>query len=116
MARTSAGSAGSASGPAGLLEALDALQGHGAGLLVVAKRERLARDVMKAGAIEVAASSRSARVVSADGVAEGADPTAILLRQLLDSFAQFERVRPSSGRGNSGVLGCLSVQSARSLR
>jgi DNA invertase Pin-like site-specific DNA recombinase len=57
----------------------------------VAKRDRLARDVLKAGAIEVAASSRGARVVSADGVAEGTDPTAILLRQLLDSFAQFER-------------------------
>jgi DNA invertase Pin-like site-specific DNA recombinase len=74
-----------------LMAALEALGEHGAGLLVVAKRDRLARDVLKAGAIEVAVSSRGARVVSADGVAEGADPTAILLRQLLDSFAQFER-------------------------
>jgi len=75
----------------GLMAALDALGEHRAGLLVVAKRDRLARDVLKAGAIEAAAAARGARVVSADGVAEGTDPTAILLRQLLDSFAQFER-------------------------
>ena len=59
--------------------------------MVVAKRDRLARNVLKAGAIEAAAAARGARVVSADGVADGTDPTAILLRQLLDSFAQFER-------------------------
>src|SRR3974390_485531 len=75
----------------GLLDALEALRASGAGLLVVAKRDRLARDVLKAGAIEAAAAAPRARVVSADGVAEGTDPTAILLRQLLDSFAQFER-------------------------
>jgi site-specific DNA recombinase len=74
-----------------LLSALEELGKRGAGLLVVAKRDRLARDVLKAGAIEAAAAARGARVVSADGVADGSDPTAILLRQLLDSFAQFER-------------------------
>jgi site-specific DNA recombinase len=74
-----------------LLAALEALVHCRAGQLVVAKRDRLARDVLEAGAIEAAAASRGARVVSADGVADGNDPTTILLRQLLDSFAQFER-------------------------
>jgi len=56
-------------------------QVHGAGLLMTAKRDRLARDVLKAGAIQAAAAARG----------DGAEPTAILLRQLLDTFAQFER-------------------------
>jgi DNA invertase Pin-like site-specific DNA recombinase len=38
-----------------LLAALDVLRDERVGLLVVAKRDRLARDVLKAGAIEAAA-------------------------------------------------------------
>src|SRR5689334_13750571 len=36
----------------GLLAAVGALEAHGAGLLVVAKRDRLARDVVKAAMVE----------------------------------------------------------------
>ncbi|HTP29070.1 MAG TPA: recombinase family protein [Anaeromyxobacteraceae bacterium] len=75
----------------GLMAALDDLAAHRAGLLVVAKRDRLARDLLKAGAIEAMATARGGRVVSADGAADGNDPTAVLMRQLLDAFAQFER-------------------------
>src|SRR5262249_28251130 len=54
-----------------LLLALDDLAVHRAGLLVVLRRDRLARDVVKASAIEAAAISRGARIVTADGSAEG---------------------------------------------
>jgi DNA invertase Pin-like site-specific DNA recombinase len=74
-----------------LLAALDDLEQHRAALLVVAKRDRLARDVLKAGAIEAATVARGARVVSADGVADGDDPAAKMLRSMLDVFAAFER-------------------------
>lgn len=75
----------------GLMAALDALRDERAGLLVVAKRDRLARDVLKAGAIEAAAVARGACVVSADGAADGSDPMAVAMRQLLDVFSQLER-------------------------
>ena len=66
----------------GLRAALDAIEEHSAGLLVVAKRDRLARDVVVAGAIEVQVMVRGARVVSADGTADGDDPMAVAMRQL----------------------------------
>ena len=72
----------------GALEDLGRLD---AGIPVVAKRDRLARDVLIVGAIEAAAASRGARVVSADGVADGDEPAALLMGHLLDAFAQFER-------------------------
>jgi DNA invertase Pin-like site-specific DNA recombinase len=74
-----------------LLAALDALAEHGAGLFVVAKRDRLARDIMIAAAIERLAERAGARIVSADGVGEGNDPAAALLRGMVDLFAAYER-------------------------
>lgn len=76
-----------------LMEALAALREQGAGLLVVAKRDRLARDVMKAAMAEQLAAEAGARVVSADGVGEGAEPEDALLRTIVDAFAQYERAR-----------------------
>lgn len=78
----------------GLLAALAALEEHNAGALVVAKRDRLARDVMVAAMVEAAAARVGARVVSAAGEgtdgAEG-DPTGLLMRRLVDAFAEYER-------------------------
>lgn len=76
-----------------LLAALDALETHGAGLLVVAKRDRLARDVVLAAMIERLAARASARVVSAagEGSDEGDDPSALLMRRMVDAFAEYER-------------------------
>lgn len=75
---------------AGLLSALDALASESAGLLVVAKRDRLARDVVEAAMIERLAQKCGARVVSANGgnqdTAEGE-----LMRGIMDLFAQYER-------------------------
>ena len=75
----------------GLLAALDALDTHGAGVLVVAKRDRLARDVLTAALVERLCERKGARVVAADGVANGDGPEAALMRALLDAFAAYER-------------------------
>lgn len=73
-----------------LLAALDAL-GRG-DTLIVAKRDRLGRDVLNVALLERLAERKGARIVSAAG--EGTDsqePTSILMRQIVDCFAQYER-------------------------
>lgn len=75
-----------------LLEALAALEAHGAGVLLVSKRCRLARDVVAAASIERIAARSGASVVSADGTGAGDGPEAQLMRTLIDAFAQYERM------------------------
>jgi DNA invertase Pin-like site-specific DNA recombinase len=76
----------------GLLAALADLSTHRAGLLVVAKRDRLARDVMAAAMIERMSADAGARVVSAAGEGTDAtDPAAMLMRRMVDAFAEYER-------------------------
>ena len=75
----------------GLMAALNDLSVHSAGMLVVAKRDRLARDVMKAAMVEASAEKVGARVVSAAGEGDGTDPAAQLMRTIVDAFAQYER-------------------------
>ena len=74
-----------------LADALGALRAHAAGLLVVAKRDRLARDVYLAAAIDRAVASSGSRVVSADGAANGDTPADAFMRSILDAAAQYER-------------------------
>lgn len=76
----------------GLMAALEDLKVHGAGLLVVAKRDRLARDVMKSAMAEARAESLGARIVSAAGEGDGTDPAAKLMRTIIDAFAEYERL------------------------
>jgi len=76
----------------GLMAALEDLRVHGAGLLVVAKRDRLARDVMKSAMAEARAESLGARIVSAAGEGDGTDPAAKLMRTIIDAFAEYERL------------------------
>jgi DNA invertase Pin-like site-specific DNA recombinase len=80
----------------GLMAALDDLGVHGAGSLVVAKRDRLARDVMKAAMVEARAEKVGARVVSTAGEGDGTDPAAQLMRTIVDAFAQYERAMIAS--------------------
>lgn len=75
----------------GLLAALDSVREHRAGVLVVTRRDRLARDVVIAATIERAAQRAGARVVSADGVGTGDSPAESFQRSILDAVAQFER-------------------------
>lgn len=75
----------------GLVTAFSKLRDRGAGLLVVAKRDRLARDVGVAAAIDRAAQQCGARVVSADGIGNGDDPAEQFMRRMLDAAAEYER-------------------------
>lgn len=58
----------------------------------MAKRDRLGRDVLNVAMFERLAERKGARVVSAAGEGTDADdPTSRLMRQIVDSFAEYER-------------------------
>ncbi len=76
----------------GLLAAIEDVARHGAGRLVCARRDRLARDVVVAGLIERLVEKSGARVCSADGTGDGDGPEAVLLRGITDVFAMYERL------------------------
>jgi DNA invertase Pin-like site-specific DNA recombinase len=95
----------------GLMAAVEAVRTHGAGLLVVAKRDRLARDVLTAALVERLCERVGARVVAADGTGNGDTPEAGLLRTLLDAFAAYERALI---RGRTKAA--LAVKKARGER
>ena len=77
----------------GMLAALADLAEQGAGLLLVAKRDRLAREPLTAAMIEAGAARTGARVMSAAGEGtDSDDPTAILMRRMVDAFAEYERL------------------------
>ncbi len=61
------------------------------GLLIIAKRDRLARDVLVAATIEAAVSRLGARVVSADGAGNGVEAADAFMRSVLDAVAAYER-------------------------
>jgi DNA invertase Pin-like site-specific DNA recombinase len=75
----------------GLIAALGELRAIGAGVLVVAKRDRLARDVGVAAAIERATEASGARVQSADGTGNGAEASDAFIRTIIDAAAAYER-------------------------
>lgn len=75
----------------GLIMALDDLRRRRAGVLLVARRDRLARDTLVAATIERLLERDGARVLVADGSANADGPEGALLRGVLDVFAAFER-------------------------
>jgi DNA invertase Pin-like site-specific DNA recombinase len=76
----------------GLLAAVTALRSAKAGVLLVAKRDRLARDVVKAALIERLVENGGAVVVSTAGEGSGDSPTDQLMRRIVDAFAEYERL------------------------
>lgn len=78
----------------GLLAAIEGLSQLGAGVLVLAKRDRLARDPVVAAMAERLAERCGARVASAagEGTEGGDDPAAVLMRRMVDVFAEYERL------------------------
>ena len=70
---------------------LDAINREGAGVLLVAKRDRLARDVIVGAVAERMAERLGARVLSADGTGNGDGPEHQLMRHLIDCIASYER-------------------------
>lgn len=75
----------------GLLAALAALRENNAGLLVAAKRDRIARDTVIAAMVEQAAQRAGATLATADGASDGVGPEGALMRGIVDVFAAYER-------------------------
>jgi DNA invertase Pin-like site-specific DNA recombinase len=74
----------------GLLAAVDELRKGD--VLLVAKRDRLGRDVVGVALIERLVARKGARIVSAAGEGTEQDgPTGELMRTIIDAFAQYER-------------------------
>jgi DNA invertase Pin-like site-specific DNA recombinase len=74
-----------------LSAAFTSVRRHAAGALVVAKRDRLARDAVVAAGVEDAARSAGARVISADGAGNGDAPADGFMRTIVDGAAEYER-------------------------
>src|SRR5580765_8299825 len=75
----------------GLQRAIAGLRASGAGFLLLAKRDRLARDVVIAAMVERAVAREGARLFSVDGIGNGDTPADLLMRTMLDGVAQFEK-------------------------
>ncbi len=61
--------------------------------LIVAKRDRLGRDPLVVAMIEATIARKGARIVSAAGERTDSDsPTDILMRRMVDAFAEYERL------------------------
>jgi DNA invertase Pin-like site-specific DNA recombinase len=95
----------------GLLAALAALRENGAGLLVAAKRDRIARDTVIAAMVEQAAGRAGATLTTADGSSDGAGPEGQLMRGIVDVFAAYER-----GVIKSRTRAALAVKRSRGER
>jgi DNA invertase Pin-like site-specific DNA recombinase len=61
--------------------------------LLVAKRDRLARDPLVMAMIESAVKRKGARIQSAAGEGtDGDDPGSVMMRRMIDAFAEYERL------------------------
>jgi DNA invertase Pin-like site-specific DNA recombinase len=75
----------------GLFAAVNALRRGD--VLLVAKRDRLGRDVVAVAMIERLVERKGCRILSAAGEGtEGTDASSILQRRILDAFAEYERL------------------------
>lgn len=73
-----------------LMEAINLLEKGD--VLLVAKRDRLGRDPIAVAMIEAAVQRKHAKTLSASGEGtENDDPSSILMRRMIDAFAEFER-------------------------
>jgi DNA invertase Pin-like site-specific DNA recombinase len=75
----------------GLMGALQAVEQGRASFIVAAKRDRIARDSMLAALVEREVERLGGEIVTADGAAEGSGPESVLMRRILDAFAEYER-------------------------
>jgi len=96
----------------GLLAAVQAVRDTGAGVLLAAKRCRVGRDMLAVAAIEHMVARIGARVETADGVGEGTDPAAALVRRILDCVSTWEvetiRARTKAALGAKRARGELA--------
>ncbi len=74
-----------------LVAALASLREYGAGVLVVAKRDRIARDLVLTAGVERAAAVAGAVVQSSAGEGNGSTPADEFMRGVIDSASRYER-------------------------
>lgn len=80
--------------------------------LIVAKRDRLGRDPLVVAMIEASVKRKGARIVSAAGEGTDSDsPTDILMRRMVDAFAEYERL--VIGARTKAALQAKKVRSER---
>lgn len=61
--------------------------------MLIAKRDRIGRDPIVNAMIERAVERKKARLISASGdTREDNDPSSILMRRMIDAFAEYERL------------------------
>lgn len=74
-----------------LIQALDCLQRGD--VFVVSKRDRIGRDPIVNAMIERAVERKKSKIVTASGdVRDDNDPSSILMRRMVDAFAEYERL------------------------
>jgi len=81
----------------GLLSAMDARSEHGAPVLLTAKCDRLARDVVVAAMVERLAERQGARVLTADGTGNTEGPKGMLMRGRIAHTNILSHASPSIG-------------------
>jgi DNA invertase Pin-like site-specific DNA recombinase len=80
--------------------------------LIVAKRDRLGRDPLVVAMIEASVKRKGARIVSAAGEGTDSDsPTDILMRRMVDAFAEYERL--VIGARTKAALGAMKSRGER---
>lgn len=77
----------------------------------MAKRDRVARDVVIAAMVERAATAAGARLVSADGTGNGDSPADAFMRTVIDGAAAYER-----GLIRARTTAALAAKAARGER
>jgi DNA invertase Pin-like site-specific DNA recombinase len=95
----------------GFMAALEQLRTHGAGVLLVHRRDRLARKVELAVAATRLVEREGATVHAVEGVSNDATPEGELMRNIADAFAQYERALISTR-----TRAALAVKKARGER
>ena len=91
----------------GLQSAIRTVKSIKGSMLIVAKRDRVARDVLVSAMVE----SQVGAVLSADNVGNGSDPSSQFMRSIIDATAQFER-----SLIRSRTKSALAIKKARNER
>jgi len=94
-----------------LLGAMEAARRHRAAVLLVAKRDRLARDHVVAALLERELERDGIAIVSCDGSGNGSGAEAELMRTILGALGQYERALI-----RSRTKAALAAQRARGVR
>lgn len=76
----------------GLMRAIDAVEELRAGIILVLRRDRLARDAVSAGIVQRLVERQGAVIRCCDGLTDTPGPEGVLLRAVLDALAEYERL------------------------